>query len=181
MHAALKSIFQSAILVTCFAPLIGWCQSDTTLLNARLTDCTTVKNDLKRSRCIEVVARDAIAQIISNSANLSYAGSGNVLSEQDEARKLKIAAMKANVASKLLDPSAAQFRNVFINMGSYKVGTTVICGEINSKNAYGAYVGFKRFYAVNLEPDLNSVNIDSPNFELFVWDVWCNKPGEKVF
>ena len=44
----------------------------------------------------------------------------------------------------LKDPSSAQFRNVRLEVyGSRQV----ICGEINAKNSYGGYVGFKRFVA----------------------------------
>lgn len=51
---------------------------------------------------------------------------------------------EASAASKLIDPSSAQFRNVHVVRWS--VGRTV-CGEINGKNAFGAYVGFTRFAA----------------------------------
>lgn len=46
------------------------------------------------------------------------------------------------IADSLRDPSSAQFRNV--RMVPYKDGR-VICGEVNGKNAYGGYVGFKPF------------------------------------
>lgn len=45
---------------------------------------------------------------------------------------------KAAVAAILRDPSSAEFRNI-------KVGTGATCGEVNGKNAYGAYAGFKPF------------------------------------
>ena len=45
---------------------------------------------------------------------------------------------KAAVADSLRDPSSAEFREVF-------EGPTATCGEVNGKNAYGAYAGFKRF------------------------------------
>lgn len=48
------------------------------------------------------------------------------------------------VADSLRDPSSAQFRNVRVvpfGQGS------VICGEVNGKNAYGGYVGFVPFAA----------------------------------
>lgn len=42
------------------------------------------------------------------------------------------------VSRDMLDPSSAQFRNV-------EAKEQAICGEVNGKNAYGAYTGFKRF------------------------------------
>lgn len=48
--------------------------------------------------------------------------------------------LKEEVASELNDPNSAQFRNVALNRK-----TKTICGEINGKNAYGGYVGFRWF------------------------------------
>lgn len=53
-----------------------------------------------------------------------------------------IAATKDAAKANLKDPSSAQFRNVrLVPWG----GEKVVCGEINAKNSYGGYVGFKRF------------------------------------
>lgn len=56
---------------------------------------------------------------------------------------------KAYIASKLLDPSSAQFRNLKRNGGS-------LCGEVNGKNRFGAYVGFQTFFA-SLDGDIGMV------------------------
>lgn len=48
------------------------------------------------------------------------------------------------VTKNLRDPNSAQFRN----QDFYRKAGRV-CGEINSKNAYGAYVGFKRFISTS--------------------------------
>ena len=57
---------------------------------------------------------------------------------------------KAAVAASLRDPASAEFRNI-------KTGTSATCGEVNGKNAFGSYVGFKPFvYAdgiVRIEPE----------------------------
>ena len=42
------------------------------------------------------------------------------------------------VAYDLKDPESAKFREL-------KPSSSFLCGEINSKNSYGAYVGFRRF------------------------------------
>lgn len=49
---------------------------------------------------------------------------------------------KKAIADSLKDPSSAQFRNV--RLVEYLDGA-VICGEVNGKNSYGAYVGFNDF------------------------------------
>ena len=48
--------------------------------------------------------------------------------------------LKQFVSSQFKDPQSTQFQKVTFKNG-------VICGEVNSKNGYGAYVGFKRFFA----------------------------------
>lgn len=59
------------------------------------------------------------------------------------------------VADTLKDPSSAQFRN----LKKDKL-TGSICGEVNAKNSYGAYTGFKVFQitkgklSLEQEPDL---------------------------
>lgn len=56
-------------------------------------------------------------------------------------------------ARNLKDPSSAQFRDVREARGG------AVCGEMNGKNAFGAYTGFKRFVvragtsSVVTEPD----------------------------
>ncbi|ATS38430.1 MULTISPECIES: hypothetical protein [Xanthomonas] len=52
---------------------------------------------------------------------------------------LKMHEAKVAAAEHLLDPDSAKFRKV-------RLQGMNVCGEINGKNAYGAYVGYKRFY-----------------------------------
>lgn len=58
---------------------------------------------------------------------------------------------KKLVADSLRDPASAQFRDV-VGHGD------AVCGEVNGKNGYGAYAGFKHFIVfggdVTVEPDL---------------------------
>lgn len=42
----------------------------------------------------------------------------------------------------LKDPNSAQFQNVRVAVYESR---KIICGEVNAKNSYGGYVGFKRF------------------------------------
>lgn len=60
---------------------------------------------------------------------------------EEELREAKTKQLREFAASSLKDPKSSQFRNErFVN--------GVLCGEINSKNSFGAYVGFKRFFTV---------------------------------
>lgn len=49
------------------------------------------------------------------------------------------------VVNKLRDPSSAQFRNV--RRIEHSNGSTMFCGEVNGRNAYGGMSGFQRFEA----------------------------------
>ncbi|MDN4038674.1 hypothetical protein [Massilia sp. YIM B02443] len=55
---------------------------------------------------------------------------------------IKIPKAREAIQSALRDPSSAQFRNEKLT----KLG--VLCGEVNSKNSMGGYVGFKKFISV---------------------------------
>ncbi|MYM92822.1 hypothetical protein [Duganella vulcania] len=54
-----------------------------------------------------------------------------------------VAQAKQALTRNFKDPSSAQYRNMFVS------GTDlpVLCGEVNGKNSYGAYIGFQRFYS----------------------------------
>jgi len=48
----------------------------------------------------------------------------------------------------LKDPDSGKFRNVYFVRGDKTSGLSkegFVCGEVNAKNAFGAYVGFSRF------------------------------------
>jgi hypothetical protein len=57
------------------------------------------------------------------------------------------------VKKRLKDPDSAKFQNVKIIKATYDVEKTKtayqICGEVNSKNSYGGYVGFHGFAVAN--------------------------------
>jgi hypothetical protein len=55
-----------------------------------------------------------------------------------------ITAVQDSIKATLKDPDSAQFQN--IRIADYD-GGKVVCGEINAKNSYGGYVGYKSFVA----------------------------------
>lgn len=62
---------------------------------------------------------------------------------------------KIEITKDFFDPASVQFRNLKteIKLSSYRV-----CGELNARNKYGAYVGFKRFVAsLTITSDLRYV------------------------
>lgn len=75
---------------------------------------------------------------------LSGAEGGNVEAAKDAVRRT------------MLDPDAAQFRDVERCSGDRKV----VRGEVNGKNSFGAYTGFKSFFYA----DYHVANLEDPDF-----------------
>lgn len=61
-----------------------------------------------------------------------------------KSRPALIAQVKRNIANGLKDPDSAKFRDVTLR--PFAKGH-VVCGQVNAKNSYGAYVGFVPFVA----------------------------------
>jgi hypothetical protein len=109
------------------------------------------------------------------------------LRQEAERRAAQLARLKAEATSDLLDPQAAQFRD--LHMDDF-----TLCGEMNAKNALGGYVGFDRFYtagkamfrtaAVSLNDRSRKNGIDIKNGSLTdaFDDIWstCMRDGKKV-
>lgn len=74
-----------------------------------------------------------------------------------------IAAAQKGVRDEMKDPGSAEFRNVKVYpKGGAKTMTTV-CGEVNAKNSYGGYVGFRPFVAsISDKADAAIVQVDNP-------------------
>lgn len=63
------------------------------------------------------------------------------------------------VKSQLSDPESAQFRNV--HEGVERKNGWIVCGEVNAKNKFGGYTGFKKFSATEKEGDVLIADSDS--------------------
>lgn len=81
---------------------------------------------------------------------------------------------KDAIRSKLKDPSSANFRNVFFNNN----GTPVSCGEVNSKNSFGAYSGYQSYiYAGSV---LTVLEEEVSGGIAKVWNEFCVKPNKDL-
>lgn len=78
---------------------------------------------------------------------------------------------KDSIRSKLKDGSGAEFRNVFFNNN----GTPVSCGEVNSKNSFGAYSGYQRF--ISAGNVLTILEEEVSDGIQTVWNQYCVKPN----
>jgi hypothetical protein len=71
--------------------------------------------------------------------------------------------IEEEVAVQLRDPSSVMIRNVFKVENPFN---TLICGEVNGKNAYGGYAGFTWFNGMDLMGSFGFLTMDRPDFAL---------------
>lgn len=68
----------------------------------------------------------------------------------DEALKLRImSSWKGAIKEVLIDPDSAKFERVVYVMSKNRI--PFACGEVNSRNSYGGYTGFKSFITAGLK------------------------------
>ncbi len=82
---------------------------------------------------------------------------------------LWVAHSQEGLKNHLKDPDSAKFKNVFFSKLS---GSPVACGEVNSKNALGGYVGYQRFVAAGTS--LAVLEIEVSDFGN-LWKKVCRK------
>lgn len=63
-----------------------------------------------------------------------------------------IAGANKALTARMQDPGAVQFRHLFVSDGPMPM----LCGEIDARNAFGAYEGFQRFYASG-DPEFHAI------------------------
>lgn len=80
---------------------------------------------------------------------------------------------KAAVTAAFKDPASAQFQSLFISGRALPV----LCGEINAKNSYGGYVGFRRFYSTG---QASLTEVENPRDRFVFERMWPSMCGEKV-
>lgn len=98
------------------------------------------------SGCAVVNAPSALQNLRDSSMSevRDYAQDLAGLLRSGTSREEAIEITKKSMADSLKDPEGARFRNLRIKDFE---GGAVVCGEINGKNSYGAYVGYQRFVA----------------------------------
>ena len=93
---------------------------------------------------------------------------------------------KQAAASRMKDPASVQFRTLVVARAS---GERALCGEINAKNEFGAYVGFRPFIAdedgakfMADSNDINAVGAGEMTRDLFLtfMKLQCDTPRVAV-
>lgn len=79
---------------------------------------------------------------------------------------------KAAISEDFKDPSSAQFRNIWITYEP-EIDKSTVCGEVNAKNSFGAYVGFAPF--TYRTKDLKAIKDVSDSFQATMVDLFCSE------
>lgn len=130
----------------------------------------------RRSECFETLAKDVIASLdenhkVTTTTEVLINNSANNGVEKEENSKFVLKS-KSNLTKDFKDPSAVQWRELFISKDNF----TSLCGEVNAKNSYGAYVGFKRFFVSSSDFMMieNSDNAGARDVFLSQWKIFCS-------
>lgn len=92
-------------------------------------------------------------------AGLLMVGCGKKEPTEAELNSFRELKAQESVKALLKDPSSAEFRNM-----------NGMCGEVNSKNSFGAYTGFVRFIGT---PDLTIIEGENPQVDQATFnEVW---------
>ncbi|MET0917632.1 MAG: hypothetical protein ABWY07_04305 [Burkholderiales bacterium] len=87
---------------------------------------------------------------------------------------------KASLVRAYKDPGSAQFRDTYvIRWNDHGREVYSLCGEVNAKNSYGAYVGFRPFFvdmlpSGELSPS-SALNVNPTMKERFAIDLCTGK------
>jgi hypothetical protein len=78
-----------------------------------------------------------------------------------------IGRQKDNIKGRLSDPESAKFQNVLISRAT---GAPVVLGEVNSKNGFGGYTGFRRFMVAEHIQFIEGVDVTYDEFNK-TWNI----------
>lgn len=91
---------------------------------------------------------------------LTVAGCGETPAQKKHKEASALIAMgEKYVKEKIREPASAQFRNQFIGKGGAP------CGEVNAKDAFGAYMGYQRYISVARELTMLAQDLSPDEFE----------------
>lgn len=84
--------------------------------------CEKIKDSTRRGECFEKIARKS--------------------SDSKNEMETFVVRAKQEATRFFLDPESGKFRNLYVTKDNTGFS---LCGEINGKNSYGGYVGYRRF------------------------------------
>ena len=95
-------------------------------------------------------------------------GCGESAAQKEARIRVNIQSMSESaVRNRLKDPASAQFQNQLVSSKG------AACGEVNSKNGFGGYTGFKRYIFAGKDLTVFESDMAPGEFEVS-WSQVCN-------
>lgn len=91
--------------------------------------------------------------------------------DQMKKERLWVVKGKDAVKARLKDPQSAEFKDVYFFRGGDNIPVT--CGQVNTKNSFGGYVGFQYFISSG-SSELTFLENEVDDFAS-VWNKFCTK------
>lgn len=147
-----------------------------------LQKCTAVKIAKDRLTCFDRFAAELHSQGQANSLREREEAQAKVeqnrlVAETKASVMAEVDRMKIKLTESFKDPDSAQFRNVVAYGNANPLNIAAMCGAVNAKNSYGAYIGFKRFFLMGEYLEIESTKTASTIDRL--WPTTCE--GEEVY
>ena len=88
---------------------------------------------------------------------------------------------KELVLETLSDPNSAEFKDVFRSSFRGKDGIEATCGQVNAKNKFGGFVGFRKFYVVGGHVSIVDKSGEAYMTEYYekLWKIVCEPDEEE--
>ncbi len=139
-------------------------------IESALAGCAAIKNAKQKAGCYEAVTKLA-----------TQAKPAAAPPQEAEPAKVSqyaefIAKAKHNITRDFKDPASVLWRNLFVSGDQMPV----LCGELNGKNSYGAFVGFRRFYAAENAALQEIEDPKHPEMMNGMWKTMCGKKVENI-
>lgn len=136
------------------------------------------KSFILRSLLLAFIAFVVYVSVTKEETNLTPAQKAEVAAmntnpadEENAKQYLWMEKGKKAVLERLKDPNSAEFNGVYFSRGADN--TPMTCGQVNSKNSFGGFVGFKRFISAG-SPEFTFLEGEAKDFSS-AWKKYCTK------
>lgn len=107
---------------------------------------------------------------------LAMAASSHAAPPTKQQAKKLTATLRQALKDTLTDEDSAKFRNEYLSLSDTDGSTEIaLCGEVNSKNKFGGYVGYQQFIVTTGGMVIMNTQ-DVPTATQYLWPVWCGRP-----
>jgi len=91
----------------------------------------------------------------------------------------KVNEAKEGISNHFKDPDSVKLRNLtlhHVTTNMSDVARSTVCGEVNAKNGYGAYTGYKSFYY----KDEKIKGVVEDDHTKYMYRIFCNEKNKQI-